>query len=222
MKGFIAGVLTGVLVKDRLCNWVFKLLEAKASLHKPRNKCKIFVLAKIADKIIFDEMFPVLPTKFRTQPHWDFYENKHIIKIPVDEPVNFEKEITFDDFLINNTTLDIEFFKEFSELSVYIHYTIDNKEYINVYTKDSVIKSQDFVLNDTTLSQKYNRVVCATFQINGKEMYITNYFKKFLNNTCPIRTEHLLLYYDALDRVDAKLQIINNGNVTIHQLYESI
>ena len=51
MKGFIAGILTGILVKDRVCKWVVKLLEAKVSLRKPSNKCKIFVLAKIADKL---------------------------------------------------------------------------------------------------------------------------------------------------------------------------
>ncbi len=218
---FIAGVLTGVLVKDKLVDFFIKVLESRYTRRTPQ-KNKYFFMAKITDKNAFDENFPILPTKYRTQPHWDFYGNKNIIKIEINENFNFEeKEFTFDEFL-NNTTLDIEVFKSFAELSVYIHYFVDNKEYINVYTKDSIIKRQDFTINDTELSRKYNSIICATFNINGKDIYITKYFKKFLNNTVPLKTDNLLMYYDGLDTLNANLQIINNENITIHQLHELI
>ena len=183
------------------------------------KKQKFYILAKINDKELFDVLFPETNASFRTQPMWDFYKNKLVIKIEVENTFNFSNPVSYDNFL-DNTGLDIEFFKSFSELFIYIHYFIDNQEYINVYEKEMSITTNDFVINETTVFKKFNSIVRATFHANGKETHITEYFKKFLNNHS-LRTEHLLLYYDQLDRQAAILETTVN-QIKLYSLKEKI
>ena len=82
------------------------------------------------------------------------------------------------------------------------------------------ITTNDFVINETNLFKKFNSIVRATFHANGKETHITEYFKKFLNNHS-LRTEHLLLYYDQLDRQAAILETTVN-QIKLYSLKEKI
>jgi hypothetical protein len=128
------------------------------------------------------------------------------------------------DFL-NTSDLDISFFKRFSELYVYVHYNIDDKEYINVYPEESSINTFDFKLKETELSKKYASMICATVNQNEKPIYITKYFKKFLNNKLPITAEMLLLNYDNFDSClnnNVNLQIVNTNVINTNSLKEFI
>ena len=157
---------------------------------------------------------------------WDYFENKNVIKIELDLEYNDKDEndgiivCSYDDFL-NSTDLDIPFFKSFCDIFIYIHYKIENDEYINVYQKDNSICSTDFLINETELSKKYRDVICASFDVHGKQVYITKYFKMFLNNNS-ITPELLLLHNDQIKSLDASLNIINGKNIVIHQLNEKM
>ena len=219
MSLFILGFFAGFILRDKILETSLKCIELYHTHFKqlPKiKKPKFYILSKINDKKLFNELFPDLGTKFRTQPTWEFYENKNVIKIEIDEQFDFLKDTSYEECL-NITGLDIEFFKSFSDLFIYIHYFNENKEYINVYTSGSIIKHTDFEINES----RYKSVICAIFRLRETDIYITSYFKKFLNNRS-LKTEHLLLYYDNLDRLDATLELVFDKNTKTHSLNESI
>ena len=158
---------------------------------------------------------------------WEYYKNKKIIKIELNAQdlftFNLSESIKFDDMCLG---LDIPFFKSFSELFIYVHYN----NFINVYQNESVINKIDFELNETELSKKYSSLICATINNKNKSMYITNYFKKYLNNKIPLTVEMLMLNYDKIDTkghfnpcaFNVNLQIVNGKNIDTIYLNETI
>ena len=227
MDKFICGFVSGVILKNKLiniltCRFVntVKLYHNFNNTKKIKNDSEMFVICKISNKDLFDELFPKLNTKYRTQPMWDYNENKKIIKIKVDT-VLIDKEIHFKDFLYA-TGLDIPFFETFSELYVYIHYTINNNKYINFYTSDNIINPEDFVIQETELSKKYNNLICVTLTSKEKPIYITKYFKKYLNNKNKITLENLLLNCDTVDKSNVNLIVVNSKIINTFSLTETI
>ena len=229
MNNFICGCVgfvAGILLKNSVLNVSTFTLEKVISLYHNTFKVKvykknsrIYIICKITNNFIFEENFPILKTKYRTQPTWEFYEKKGVIKIEID---NFliNGTICYEDFL-NSTTLDIPFFETFSDISIYIHYTINENEYINVYKPGSFINSNDFVLEESELKKKYNDLICATIN-NNKPEYITKYFKKYLNNKNDVTFESLLLNYDKDIDINLKLTLVSTKNINKLSLSETI
>jgi hypothetical protein len=149
--------------------------------------------------------------KHRTQPHWDYYPNKQVIKIEI---TDMEKITNYDDFL-EHSGLDLELFKSFSDLWIYMHHFVDNKEYINVYENNSKNYENNSKNNGT------DDIICAIFHTPQKEYYVTKYLKMFQYND-NLTTEHLLLYYDELDRLDATLKIVTSKDIRNCSLKEKI
>uniref|UniRef100_A0A6C0AZ92 Uncharacterized protein n=1 Tax=viral metagenome TaxID=1070528 RepID=A0A6C0AZ92_9ZZZZ len=232
MKGIICGFLSGILLKEHVLGFLkggfVNALNLYHEIHKKpqpilKNKSlisKIYIICKITNESEFNEWFPELNTKHRTQPMWEYFEHKKIIKIEV-EPFLKEELINYGEFL-NTTGLDIELFRSFSEMFIYIHYNINETEYINVYNKDSFIDTFDLKIQQTELMNKYSSIICATFNYNNKTEYITKYLKKYLNNRQPLTTEMLLLNYDKIDNVNVNLQIVNSKIINTYSLSETI
>ncbi len=206
---FLLGFCVGLVVKEfyLFCKLVYP------SKVKTRSQDKKFVLiAKITNNELFEEYFPELGTKYKTQPQWEYNPSKGIIKI------NLEQELVdglCDDYL-ETTDIDISFFKIFSKLYVYVSYFCDNIEYINVYQPSDTINNSDFTVMETQLSTKYQSLMCAQFIYQEKPVYITKYFKMFLNNKTTVTPEILLMYNDQIKQ-NSQLVLLNNGEI-IHNL----
>lgn len=204
----------GMIFKNKICDMLTKSIFSLLSLRKNKipietNK-KVTLIAKIKDQALFDEYFPILPTKFRTQPQWDYNHLKNIIKIELEQPIT---EGLCMDYL-NLTDIDIPFFETFCELYVYTHYTYELKNYINVYKPTDIISNSDFVVSETELFKKYRSLICVTFQMDNKQMYITKYFKMFLNNKKNVTPETLLMYNDHIKSFNGSFEIFNNNEIT--------
>lgn len=69
-------------------------------------------------------------------------------------------------------------------------------------------------------------MICATINQNNKPIYITKYFKMYLNNNLPLTTEMLLLNYDNFDSSfnynNINLQIVNTNIINTNSLKEFI
>jgi hypothetical protein len=209
---FLAGFVTGFLLRNSVSlTPIVKLFINKKAKKYDR---KYYILAKIHDPVVFNKEFPdVMGGKHRTQPHWDYYPNKQVIKIEITEMEEI-RLTSYDDFL-EHSGIDIEFFKSFSDLWIYIHHFIDKKEYINVYDN----KSEKYEINSK--NNVKDDIICAMFYTQQKEYYITKYLKMFQYNN-NLTTEHLLLYYDELDRLDATLKIVTSKDIRNCCLKEEI
>ena len=166
---------------------------------------------KITDNNSFEEYFKNNEKNNITlQPLWDYYKNKKVIKIQLDQDfINYlnknEYKISFHDFInLKNenefyVTLDIPFFETFGDIYLYINYKINSKKYVNIYKPSDEIHSNDFlnIINST------DNIICSSFEYSTptkvKFEYITNYLKMFLNNKTDVTPELLLLNYDKLD-----------------------
>jgi len=233
MLKLVTGFVTGILLKEHVGKFGKCLfingVKIYHQFHKHSNKPKdkllnVYLVSKITDYDTFDEEFPVIDNVQRVQPQWKYFDNKNVIKIKIHNPVFIDEVMNCNDFL-NTTDLDIPFFKTFSELFVYVHYTVDDKEYINVYPEQSSINTFDFKIKETELSKKYSSMICATINQNDKPIYITKYFKMFMNNKLPITTEMLLLNYDNFDAPlnnNINLQIVNTNIINTNSLKEFI
>jgi len=230
MFKFIGGFVAGIVLKNKV-NGLLKNIYTQGvnvyhNIHKNKKPVKKnsrnYLICKITDFNEFDEIFPRLNTLSRVQPMWKYYENKGIIKIEVDSL--FEEYISYDDFL-NTTGLDIPLFQSFSEIFIYTHYYVGEKEYINVYPRNSSINVFDFKLNETELFKKYDSLICATVGYDEKIKYITKHFKMFFNNKINITFEMILLNYDKIDiplNNNINLQILNKKMINITSLSEFI
>jgi hypothetical protein len=189
---------------------------------KPKCKCnkqKVFLVCKITNLDLFNEYFPVLNTKSRVQPSWEYSNSKQTIKIEIPE-FDFNNPVDFQSFL-DTTDIDTDFFETFCEICIYTHYFIKNKEYINIYQPKQIIDQEDFKLKENKLTQKYQNLICAIFD-NGQEIYITRYFKMFLNNNYPITTQQVLIYNDNIDSINGTLKIIDNKSIKLYSVNELI
>jgi hypothetical protein len=223
MRFFIAGFFTGFFTGFFIINPALSL-SLLSSLVKPFNKKKIkwntpryYVLAKIHNPALFEEMFPpIVGSKHRIQPHWDYYPNKQVIKIEITE--TDEMDILGYDAFLELSGLDLEFFKAFSDLWIYEHYFIDKKEYIKVYENN---ENNGVIHENNSKNKSIDNMICAMFHTQQKEYYVTKYVKMFQYND-KLTTEHLLLYYDELDRLDARLNIVTNQDIKTYSLKETI
>jgi hypothetical protein len=188
---FLGGLVTGFLLNKQINKCLDWLATGTASnylkivdvVHGSPQKVfkndihKIELVFRIKSFEIFEKMFPkkVVPQL------WEYYPKRKIIKLELntnacvfnDSPFNLDVLDINHEHLI---TVDIPLLKNFSDLFIYIYYRIDNKEYINIYKEDSIIRNNDF--NTLNVNETIDKVVCAKYD----ERYITNHFKKFINS----------------------------------------
>ena len=119
----------------------------------------------------------------------------------------------------NYITLDIPFFESFGINYFYINYSINRQKFINVYSKNDIIKEDDFILNETKLKIQFKNLLCSSVKYYSsskqKNEYITNYLKLFYNNKNELTPELILYNYDQLniDLTDIKLVTIIDKRV---------
>jgi hypothetical protein len=248
IKPNISGIIIGFLLKDKIKELVGGIIyHTLNTFHKIKNngventlqeegKIKdIFFISKITNQEVFNENFKNnVKNNVTLQPVWDFYERKNVIKIPLDQDfIKFlntinDYEVSFQDFInIKNkdeyyVTLDIPFFESFSDVYLYINYTIDDRNYTNVYNKNYNICSNDFKMNKNSFKTFYNNIICSSFEYKKnnkvKIEYATNYAKMFTNNPDKVKItpEILIINYDkinvSLNEVKFKTITLNSEN----------
>jgi hypothetical protein len=226
LNNFCSGFIAGIILKEKAGDLLLRgysrallwyhTLKRKNGPLKPKSLINdIYVLCKIKDLKLFSELFP----NGEIQPQWDYYKGKNTIKIKVTNKLD-DDIITCEDFL-ENTGLDIALFRQFSELFVFVHYTVHEKEYINVYSVDDHIDIFDFKIKPIKFN--YTNLICVSINVHGKYEYITKYFKMFLNNELPVQVDLLLSYYDKLQTLsNVHLHIVNTDTTITPSLYEYI
>jgi hypothetical protein len=179
---------------------------------KKSNKInRATLLIKISDYTLFNETF-----QGKFQPHWEYHNG--IIKIDLgNDIVKFLNKRPFKfntEFLLNLkefgeylSTVDLDIFKNFAMIYLYIEYTL-GKDYINFYSLADEINSQDFCTKSFK-NQEYS--ICQAFVQSMKNPLIFNHdftrnIQLFVNNKTKISTEVVLLYYNYnLDEVILKI-----------------
>ena len=137
---------------------------------------KIYFICKITNNEIFKEYFPVTP-----QPYWDYFDKKGVIKIKLD-PIDTFDTTTFEEIILHGSSLDVDFFKEFGEIFIYIQK--NNK--INIYKENDIISISDFDDN-----KNYSVIACYF-----NNTLLTKQVKMFLHK--PVKIEHILLFCDSI------------------------
>jgi hypothetical protein len=230
MKPMIKGLILGFLLKEKIQEIfngiVFNGLNIfhgiKNRLSKqgklPNNSLikNIYFVFKITDEESFNEYFKNNEKNNITlQPIWEYYSNKRIIKIPLDDDfVDYLNSISdysihFNDFVNIKSkseyyvTLDIPFFETFGEVFLYVKYSVNDRNYINIYSGSDTICSDDFKIVNTDFKKFMENIICASVEYKKdskkKIEYITNYIKMFVNNITDLTPELLLNNYDKLD-----------------------
>ena len=184
MNSFI-GFVCGLLLKDRLVKFGMKCV--KHGLHQYYSMQKVIPNKKIITSI-------QLITKVRDHDYFkDLYNDNqdiHIYNFPP-ELVNYLDsnvhllQLSIRDLCELNYRNNFEYpvLSKVGELYLYITYNLNGKEYINVYNQN------DIIIGDSLLTENITPIVlCCT--LNNE--YITNHFKKFLNNDS-LRTELVLM-----------------------------
>jgi len=188
--------------------------------HDQINRVELFI--KIVDYEIFDQVFMPLPGVPRVQPHWDYYSNKGVISIDLGtdlvDYLNTVKDfrLTFDKIMdLRNTyghlvTIDHNIFKGFSVFYTVVHYTMDNRDYINMYDESSTMDSRDFIRKNFKNIEYAN---CKAFVQSMKRFSyidnITDLVRSLSNNPTTITPELILLYSPHnMDIKDLLLKIV--------------
>ena len=175
---------------------------------------KVSFIVKITDNEMFDIIFPDYENIHKVQPGWTYIPDKYVVKIDLEnEIVDFlnnidEYDFTFEELLsIKNNKdfivdIDHHLFMNIGNCYIYIEYTMNEKDYINVYTKyDNILSSQFSYMN------LHKEVPFALYCEND----YTEYVNKFINNDCGITPEKIFLYNDSItNKVNENtLEIIN-------------
>jgi len=226
MHKFLGGFLAGILLKNKIC-WLLKTGIANGSrmyhsIHKKKNVKidkvvqKISFVCALKNHELFKERFPV----GKVQPHWEYFSNKNVIKIVLDDDVinyfNFSLEdlnLSLED-VVMMSTLDYKFFKELGDTYLYIDYVLNENKYTNVYNELSTITKIN-VLNESSLKNNFNDVICASLCYDNKTEYISSYFKSFFNNNDFVKiTPNVIMYnYNKINTLNFSLQLINNKSI---------
>ena len=191
MFHFFTGFILGFFYRNLLNKLTVKPIKIEEN--------ESYFICKIKDDGLFNEFFPLYRNKSasRVQPSWDFFENKKVIKIKLN---NFTDTISFEEY-VNDSGLDIPFFKAFGDIYIYVNYN----NLINVYLPGDIIDLEDFnvscnypLLVNSYVTYNKPSLQDSDIYITSAE-HITDYLKYFLNNKNVITPEILLLNYDKLD-----------------------
>ena len=216
-KVFVQGFCLGVILKDKLLKTLqtlifngietFYKLNTKVIKTVRENKISnIYFICSIENEELFQETFA---GKF--QHGWKYFPEKKSLKITLDEDTldhfyNSDSVNTF--YNISDAsgdhvlTLDIPLFESFGKNYLFVEYFFNNQKYINVYTKESEIHKEDFVIERDHLL--FDDVLCSSIKIKNVNHYITNLLKLFSNNKrIDITPELVLLFHDEVN-IDLK------------------
>lgn len=211
MINFCVGFLFGIVLKDKFVDLVFNGLKQFYKKNENEGIQKISFVCKIENTLLFNELFPDHPNKSvnKVQPYWDYFPNKQIIKIKLDDELcNLDFNSINIKELIQHTTLDLEFFEQLGQVYIYIHY---NNKYINVYYEDfDIISSDDFIVKQPKLD-----FICATLKNNTTTEYVSKELNMYTNSNVPITPEIVILNIDTLDiNTDfIKLTLVHKNNI---------
>ncbi len=212
-QGFALGYL--------LSEFMNKLKPQKSLVEHKKEKyndlCikKMDFICKITDNEMFNIIFPEYDNVPKVQPGWTYHPDKQVIKIDLNQEIveylnSLEIfEYNFDElFLIKQTKqeqeqkqednylidIDYELFKSIGNCYIYIEYTINNKDYINVYKKGNEILSTQFEYLNNNKETKF--VIYSKNKDTPND--ITDYFNKFINNDIILTPEEILIYDDTI------------------------
>ena len=171
MREFYKGIVVGLVIKDTvtklLKNIVFNtinivhVIKSKFNIEKIKDENLInnaYFICKITNQDLLINTF---------QPSWEYFSEKKIIKIELDSNFidylnNNQFSMTFDKFSElkdseneNYITLDIPYFQSFGEVYYYINYQIESQKFINVYSENSTIDSNDFKI----INRVHNHII---------------------------------------------------------------
>jgi hypothetical protein len=77
----------------------------------------------------------------------------------------------------------------------FINYELGGKKYINYYLPYEEIKYTDFDYHETKIRNKYNNLLIAKVENNGKIEYLTSYLKMFFNQNKDLTPKILYQVY---------------------------
>jgi len=90
-RDFFTGFVTGFILKRKILNIgkcivlgsmnAFYALKKKKTINKVDSIVKIEFVCNITDIETFNKLFPDIPNCQKTQPYWDYFPDKKIIKI---------------------------------------------------------------------------------------------------------------------------------------------
>jgi hypothetical protein len=242
MKPMLKGLILGFLLKEKIQEIftgvvfnglnLFHGIKNRFSKQETGNKDlikNVYFVFKITNEESFNEYFKNNEKNIITlQPIWEYYTNKRIIKIPLDDDfVDYlnsisDYSIDFNDFINLKSkseyyiTLDIPFFQTFGEVFLYVKYSVNDRNYINIYSDSDKICSDNFKIVNTEFKKFMENIICASVDYKKdskkKTEYITNYIKMFVNNITDLTPELLLNNYDKLD---TPLDTVNLNIITI-------
>lgn len=208
---FIGGVIVGIVFKNKIINVLTKVvlkINTKKTNKVQANPtgASIYFVAKVTDREGYHLFFPN-----GSQPMWDYYPGKDVIKFKIDKyQVNNKTSFTY-----LTKELDLPMIKTFADIYIYTEYN----GIIRIYRESESIKEADFDSNTT------NKVICCKGSINGngKSFYITNYINKF-NGADNVTPELLLINYDLFDQPieSIKLNIIKKENINEYSFKQII
>ena len=198
MSGFISGFVSGFVCKTYLSTIILKTLYYFYDVKKKKDAInRIEFVCKIKGKYTDD-----------IQPYWDYNREKKLIKIDLTRDlieqfntiINTEFTELFDlrdiagERLI---TLFMDYFTEIGETYIYVNYTLNNKDYINVYRPGDTVSHTDF-----KYTKDKPKIICGYIK-HSKIEYVTEYIRMYGNNDY-ITPEILVLGNDLLNPKDDK------------------
>ena len=113
-----------------------------------------------------------------------FFKNgvKFIIKFRKIKKFSSNKLIISGTDLSKNVINDLNKGMSFKfDKMTFINYEVCGKKYINYYLPYEEIKYTDFDYQETKIRNKYNNLLIAKVENNGKIEYLTSYLKMFFN-----------------------------------------
>ena len=221
---FGLGFLSGFLCKEyslKILRNFLTFINTSSKISKINQINNVYFICKITNKAAFNDYFP----EGTVQPYWEYYPENSTIKIKLDQDlvdylnkteldINVGSILSFSKYI----TLDYAFFQKIGELYMYVCYTLNEKEYINVYTPCDKILSSHF--KETNNTRETPSVVCL--KTNGFNKYITGLYKKFLNNPYNINAMHLILFDVISFSSNTILSILNKDKLCSFSINEVI
>ena len=247
MKDFYKGVIVGLLLKDTLSKIVKNIIfNTINTVHNIRSKLTTEIIkdkrlitnshfiCKITNQALFTELFSEENNKIALQPSWELFMEKKVIKIELErEFIDFLNKyiihnpfsMKFNEFVDlknsideNYITLDIPYFQSFGEVYLYINYNTECQKFINVYSGESTICSNDFKITETKIRKNFENILCSSIKItNAKNEYISNYLKLYYNNTNPITPGIIINNYDKINIDYSNIKLILISDTTIKE-----
>ena len=212
MFKFISGFFVGFLFKKHLTY----IITSTYCIWYDKFKNKVDKVTEVILVCKTDELV-------ETQPYWEHNSDKQIVKIDLTKELkdyfnnstgntSFEELFNLKENDERLVTLYLPYFQEIGTCYLYVYYTINNKNYINVYSSGNIINSFDF--KKVNGSNKFYDIICSYVKTGCTKIYITDYIKMYGNNTINLKPK-LLFYERELDN-NSELIILDKTGTKIY------